>query len=118
MRHIVALLVKSVLVLGVLFVVLTLMYDYPFSTVFALTLLIVGLSYVIGDLGILPMTNNTVATLADIGLCTAKIWLLSPLVGYAIPFFPALVASIGIGVGEWFFHKFMHYQVLPRKEAM
>jgi hypothetical protein len=104
---------------AVLYVVLTLMYEYPAGATITLALLIVVLSYVIGDLGVLAMTNNTVATLADIGLCTLKIWLLGPLiVGISIPFLTALLASLVIGAGEWFFHKYMENSVLPRKESV
>jgi hypothetical protein len=33
--------------------------------------------------------------------------------GAVIPFFTALIASLGLGVGEWFFHKFMARSITP-----
>lgn len=118
MRHLTAVLIKVVMVGAVFYVIFNMIYNYPIWETFALSLLVVGLSYLVGDLGILPMSNNTVATLADVGLCTLKVWLIGPFImGLNIPFFLAFIAAIVLGVGEWFFHKYMVSSVLPRKEA-
>ena len=72
------------------------------------------LAYLIGDLVILPRSNNTVATIADVGLSFITIMMFNfvfPRVD--ISFFDALIASIGIGAGEWVFHRFMSRAVLP-----
>lgn len=113
MRHVWALVIKTIMVLVILAVILTWLNQYPFGPTFALTLLIVGLSYLVGDLAILPMTNNMIATLADVGINTFTIWIIGPfLMGAFIPFSTALLASIIIGVGEWFFHQYMADRVL------
>lgn len=119
MRHIVALFVKTFMIAVVLFIIMNMLYNYPVGSTFALALLVTGLAYLIGDLAILPMTNNTVATLADLGLATLTIWLLGPfVVGASIPFSVAFIAGVVIAVGEWFFHKLASRSLLPRKDTI
>ncbi|WP_100405361.1 DUF2512 family protein [Bacillus solitudinis] len=108
MRHVSALIVKTLMVAAVLLIIMSGMYNYPAGTTVGLSLLIVGLSYVIGDIGILRVSNNIVATIADLGLTTIAIWLIGPLLyGYGVPFSVAFLSALVIGVGEWFFHKFV-----------
>lgn len=119
MRHIIALAIKTLMVAAVHFVIMNVVYDYPIGPTFALALLVTALAYLTGDLGILPMTNNTVATLSDVGLVTFTIWLLGPfLVNAPISFFVALIIGLIIGAGEWFFHKYVQQSVIPRKGAL
>ncbi len=97
----------------VLLVIMTAMYHYPAGATFGLSFLIVGLSYIVGNMGILRVSNNTIATIADLGLTTIAIWLIGPLVyAFSIAFISALV----IGVGEWFFHKFVAAGILRQEE--
>jgi hypothetical protein len=118
-RHITALGIKIIMIGAVLFVVMNMMNNYPIGGTFSLALLVAGLAYLIGDLGVLPFSNNTVATISDIGLSLLTIWVIGPfLVGAYIPFSIALVSSLAIGLGEWFFHKFVFNNVLPRKDPI
>ena len=79
-----------------------------------LAILIISKNICIGDLLILPASNNTVATLADAGLALATIYMFNYLWDARyISFYDALVAAAVIGVGEWFFHKYVNNQVLP-----
>lgn len=120
MKHLWALVIKAVLVFAVLLVIFSWIGTYPVGPTVALSLLVIGLSYLIGDLAILPMTNNMVATLADVGLNTLVIWVIGPfLFDQFIPFSLALLASVIIGIGEWFFHQYMAKAVLsnPEQEA-
>lgn len=119
MRHVMALVIKTVMVTAVLIVIMSLINNYPVGPTFVLALLVSGLAYLAGDLGVLPMSNNTVATAADFGLATFTIWLIGPfIVGAFIPFSIALLSGVIIAAGEWFFHKYMTQTVLPRKEAL
>ncbi|GGK23643.1 hypothetical protein GCM10010965_15560 [Caldalkalibacillus thermarum] len=117
MKHVWALLIKAAMVFVVLFIVLNWMNDYRVGPTVAFALLLTGLSYLIGDLAILPNANNIVATLADIGLNTFAIWIIGPFFfGAFVPFSTALLASVIIGVGEWFFHQYMERAVFPNRE--
>jgi hypothetical protein len=116
LRHGLALLIKTTMVVAVLLAFLSLMNNYAFGPTILLALLVVGISYVIGDLWILPMSNNMVATVADIGLSTAKIWLIGPFIlGAGVPFSLAFITSLVLGAGEWFFHKYMSTAVLTER---
>ncbi|MDQ0298868.1 putative membrane protein [Salibacterium salarium] len=106
MNHVIALGIKTVLTLFILLIMLSLAERYPVWNTIGLTLIVVGAAYFIGDLLILKATNNTVSTIADIGLSTMVIWLVGPFVlNQPVPFFIAFLSGILIGAGEWFFHK-------------
>lgn len=119
MRHVMALVIKTIMVSAVLIIVMSIMNNYPVGSTFVLALLVSGLAYLAGDLGVLPISNNTVATVADFGLATLTIWLVGPFIVEAfIPFTIALLSGVVIAAGEWFFHKYMTETVLPRKDAL
>ncbi len=105
------------IIASALFIIMTGFYGYDGGTTFGLTLIIVGLSYVVGDLGILRVSNNVVATIADIGLITVAIWLIGSMIySGGVPFFIAFITSLVIGGGEWFFHRFVLNSVLSSKD--
>jgi hypothetical protein len=107
-----------VLVSAVLFVTMSMMNQYAFGPTIVLALLVSSLAYLAGDLGVLPMSNNMVATLSDIALATLTIWLIGPFIVKAtIPFLLAAFSGLIIGAGEWFFHKYFIQSVMPRKDA-
>jgi hypothetical protein len=96
----------------VLEIVLLLFSDLTFTSILWISLVVTALAYIIGDLFILPATNNLVATIADIGLSLVIIYLFNFFWNTNdIPFLSALVAAVVIGVGEWFFHKFIDRKV-------
>ena len=107
MGHITALLIKAVMSVLVLLIVLTGFYHYPASGTISIALLITVLSYIIGDLAILRVSNNYIATIADFLLVTVIIWLVGPFFqGVSIPLYIAISLALVIALGEWFFHHF------------
>lgn len=114
MKHIGALILKFVIIAVVLELALLNLTVLSFGSILTIALTVTILAYLIGDMAILPNSNNTVATIVDIGLSAITIWLFNYIFpGAAISFFDALIASIGIGIGEWVFHKFVSRSVLP-----
>ena len=114
MRHVGALLLKFIITAVVLELILLNLTALSFGSILVIALTVTVLAYLIGDMAILPRSNNTVSTIADIGLSFVTILLFNYIFpGAAISFFDALIASIGIGVGEWIFHKFVSRSVLP-----
>ncbi len=100
-----------------LLIVMTMFANYPAGGTFWLAIIIAALSYVVGDIGILRISNNTVVTVADLGLTTAVVWLIGPAIyGIGVPFSLALMSAVVIGVGEWFFHKYMAASVITVRE--
>ncbi|WNF21078.1 YndM family protein [Mesobacillus jeotgali] len=113
MKHLRALALKFLASLVVLYVILGLMYNMSFTNVFLISLVLGLASYVIGDLFLLPKTNNTIATLADFGLAFMIIWILGESLTYGESLLLAsLISAAGIAVFEYFFHKYISGNVL------
>lgn len=108
MKHLRALAVKFLASLVLLYIILGLIYDMSFTNVFLISLVLGLASYVIGDLFLLPKTNNTIATLSDFGLAFMIIWILGESLTYGESLLLAsLVSAAGIALFEYFFHKYM-----------
>jgi hypothetical protein len=114
MKHIGALLLKFVMASVILEIFLLALTNLNYGNIFAISLTITVLSYFIGDLAILPRSDNTIATIADVCLSFVTLLMFNLVFPWAvIPFFTALIASLGLGVGEWLFHKFMARSIIP-----
>ncbi|HEX2945631.1 MAG TPA: DUF2512 family protein [Clostridia bacterium] len=114
MKHIGALVLKFIMVSVVLTIFLLALTNLKFGSIFTISLTITVLSYFIGDLAILPRTDNTIATVADVCLSLVTLLMFNLIYTDAvIPFFTAIITSIGIGAGEWLFHKFFARSVAP-----
>ncbi|MEK4916140.1 YndM family protein [Bacillus sp. FSL E2-8887] len=121
MKHIVALLIKYTAISAVLLMILGIFQGISIPRILFISLLITGLSYLIGDLFILPKYGNMVATIADFGLSFVGVWALTYFLTNinltrnigASAFFAALL----IGVAEIFFHIYMKKVVLHANEG-
>lgn len=110
MGHGKALAIKGVMTIVVLYLVLGLGFDISFMNVLLITLVLGLLSYMLGDLFILPKTSNLVATMADLGMAFVVIWLLGmALTGLSGGTMAgaAIIAALVMAVGEYFFHKYI-----------
>lgn len=117
MNHMKSLLIKFVSSLALLYIILGVIYEMDFGNVFLITLVLGVLSYIIGDLFILPRTNNTIATLADFGLALMVIWLLSENLAYGENIFRmSLIAAIGIALFESFFHRYLSSNMIDNQQ--
>ncbi|WP_208588659.1 YndM family protein [Gracilibacillus suaedae] len=121
MKHISALLIKFIASLVLLYLILGLMYGMTFGEVFLLTAVLGVAAYVIGDILILPRTNNTLATVADFFIAWLIIFMFVD--GMAVTdniFTATTIAALAVGVFEIFFHRYLANQILPDndKEAM
>lgn len=117
MEHLRAIAIKFIASLVLLYVILGLMYDMSFTNVFLISLVLGIASYVIGDLFLLPRTNNIIATIADFGLAFMIIWLMGESLTYGDSLFTAsLISAAGIALFEYFFHKYMARNVLEEEE--
>lgn len=113
MKHPVALLTKLVLI-ELVFVVGLQMAGATFTQAFLVGLVNTVILYFLGDLVILPRTNNTVATGADIGTAFLATWL-APLYTDipTVSVLTALMAALAVAIVEFFFHHFMRDSILP-----
>jgi len=118
MNHLKALTIKFVLVTSILLLMLLIFDNASILSVLLISLLVTGVSYLIGDLLILPRTSIMTATGADFILNFAAIALLSFLF-IEQPYPLAIVAgfaSFFIACGEGFFHRYMVDHVLGLKQ--
>ncbi|WP_210364340.1 YndM family protein [Bacillus sp. REN3] len=114
MEHVKALLIKGIMTLAILFLVLGLEYDAGAGDLLLITLVLGAVSYLAGDLFILPRTSNRTATLSDFVLSFLVVW------GMGLMLFGqtdnlmagALFTAFLIAGGEWFFHSYMANDVL------
>ncbi|HEY4549909.1 MAG TPA: YndM family protein, partial [Bacillus sp. (in: firmicutes)] len=120
MKHIKPLAIKFISSLVLLSVILGLFFDMSFGNIFLITLVLGVVSYVIGDLFILPRTNNIIATLADFGLAFLVIRFMSDILARGNDgdmFTMSLIASIGVALFEYAFHKYVANRVLNENQS-
>lgn len=117
MKHIKAFVLKFIACLALLYIILGVMYDMSFRNVFLITLVLGVIAYIVGDLLILPKTNNTIATIADAVLVFLIIWYMGSKLTYGGSMFtPSIISAIGIGLFEIFFHKYVYNNVIKNTE--
>lgn len=115
MKHVTAILIKFVMVAVVLEIVLNLLSNLTFGSILIIAVAVTALAYIIGDIIILPITNNITATIADIGLALVTIYMFNLIwTARVVYFLDAFAAAVAIGVGEWFFHKYVLNNVFPQ----
>ncbi|MCM3584307.1 YndM family protein [Mesobacillus maritimus] len=117
MKHFTAMAIKFGASLLVLYVILGFANGMSFSNVFFTTLILSVVSYLLGDLLILPKTTNATASLADFGLSFALIWLITSNMTTASTFWLSFIAAIGITVFEYFFHQYLQYDGIGRTKV-
>lgn len=106
MKYIKALLIKFIMMTAILWIVLGTFFGISFLDILTTSVVLTGISFIIGDLLILPKFGNMWATVADFGLAFFGVWALGsflfeqPVSLETISFFLA----VAITVGEFFFH--------------
>jgi uncharacterized membrane protein YvlD (DUF360 family) len=118
MKHVKALAIKFISTLVLLYVILGLFDGVAFRNVFLISLVLGLVAYVIGDMLILPRTNNTIATIADFGLAFAVIWLMAESLTYGESMVgEAFVAALGVALFEYIFHRYLDKNVINTNEG-
>ncbi|WP_366249668.1 YndM family protein [Terribacillus aidingensis] len=131
MKHVKALVIKFIMILAVLWIVFTLMFDTEFSDTLLMSVVLTIAAYVIGDLLILSRAGdrskpdgdftkrNAIATVSDAILTFIVLWLL----GEALlnpddnVVMASLISAVVIGIGEWFFHRYVNNNVIEDHNA-
>ncbi|MGV6971062.1 YndM family protein [Bacillus halotolerans] len=114
MKHIIALASKTALTLALLYVILDRVYHASFLSVLFIAFFLSFVTYLSGDIMILPRTSNMIASLADFGLSLVILWVFLETQtrnGFS-PFAAALIASVCLTVFEYFFHRYLLKNVL------
>lgn len=118
MKHVIALAVKGIASLVLLYLILGIMYGMSFGNVLFITLVLGIVAYIIGDMLILPRANNLVASIADFGLALMVIWLMSSVLTNGGNLFSmSLIASLGVALFEYFYHKYISTNVIDNSQT-
>jgi hypothetical protein len=118
MKHVRALAIKFISTLVLLYIILGVFNDVAFRNVFLISLVVSIAAYLIGDMFILPRTNNTIATLADFGLAFAIIWFMSENLTYGDSMLgEAFTSALALGLFEFMFHRYLANNILPDQES-
>lgn len=113
MDHIKAIALKFILTLALLYVILGAIYGMTFGNVFLITLVLGIASYILGDMIVLPRTNNTIATIADFGMAFLIVWSMSAALTTGDNLFTlSLITALAVSVFEYFYHKYVTNRVL------
>lgn len=119
MKHVYSILIKFVIIAIILEITLGIMTNLNFSEILMISLSVTILAYLIGDLFILSISNNTVATIADIALTFLTLLAFNYVYGYGrITYLDSIVSAVVVGIGEWFFHKYVAHYVFPNREEI
>ncbi|MFB9972862.1 DUF2512 family protein [Allobacillus sp. SKP2-8] len=112
MNHFSLILSKFVATLVLLYIILGIIFGVNFMSVFWVTLILSIASYLIGDLLILPRTNNMVASVVDFVMSFALIYFLVDAYAFEGNLFTAsLLSAIGVTLFEVFFHNSVQTQM-------
>ncbi|QDI90794.1 DUF2512 family protein [Salicibibacter halophilus] len=118
MNHVVALIIKFVMITAVLWLILGGFFNVGFGNIFLISIIMTGVAYLIGDLWILPQFGNVVATIADFGLVFAGVWALAAIFEPTANFgSAAFFSAVIIAIGEIFFHMYVRNTVLNNPET-
>lgn len=108
MKHVYAIIIKFIMVMVVLGIALYMLTDLSFQEIFVISAIVTVVSYLLCDLLILAVSNNTIATIADVVLTFIILYSLNNWSNYGyIDASTAAISAVVLGVGDWFFHKYM-----------
>ena len=114
MKHVYAFIIKYLMVAVVLEVLMYLLTDLSFREILVVSLAVTLVSYLIGDLLILAVSNNFVATLSDMVLAILTIYVFNFVTNFGtVNFIDALVCAVVLAVVEWIFHRYMERAIYP-----
>ncbi|MFD2924540.1 DUF2512 family protein [Halobacillus naozhouensis] len=121
MEHVKALAIKGIMTLIVLYVILSLGFGISFINTLILTVVLGAVSYLLGDLYILPKTNNMIATMADLGVTFIIVWILGTVLtgmGLGTMIWEAAISAVAIAIGEYFFHSYISKKPLGANKRL
>lgn len=131
MKHVKALLIKFIMILAVLLIVFTLVFNAGVGAVLLMSAVLTLAAYIIGDLLVLSRSGdrskpngdypkrNAIATVSDAVLSFIVLWalgsvLLEPDNNVILA---SLIATVIIGIGEWLFHRYVNNRVIKDRNA-
>lgn len=81
-------------------------------------ILISVVTYILGDLIVLPVTDNTAATAADVATAGVVYWMaVRGLDGIGLSIWEVLLLALIVGVSEWFLHTYLIRYVIRKDKT-
>lgn len=113
MKHLIALLIKYIMVVAILSVTLGLMTELTFGQILYISTAVTVLTYVLGDLLVLSASNRIVAAIADFIISLAAVYLYNELINVKlISGWNAILSALILSIGEWFYHIYVVRRLL------
>ncbi|MGV3487848.1 MAG: DUF2512 family protein [Tuberibacillus sp.] len=109
MRTVLVLIIKFILVTAVLYIVNDLFYGWSLTVIVITSTVVTLISFFLGDLYILPATNNTFATISDFVMNFLTIWIM----GHALIDEPisivqeSFISTVIITAAEFLLHRYL-----------
>lgn len=115
MKHVVALTIKFVFIAVILEIVLGIMTALSFGQILMISLAVAIAAYIIGNLLVLPVFGNMIASITETGLALLIIYMFN-WSGYGVlDLADAVTAAIITGIGALVFSMFFHSFLYPRQ---
>ncbi|MHA6253483.1 YndM family protein [Oceanobacillus sp. CAU 1775] len=120
MSHLKAIGIKFVFTTIIVLSFLGIFQEMTLQQIITISVVITGVTYVFGDLLILPTFNNVVASIIDLGVAFLSVWLLTSFfIGQSVS---VVLISASIAYAFTFceavFHIYMKEKVLPKKKGV
>jgi uncharacterized membrane protein YcaP (DUF421 family) len=116
MKNLVNLVIKLAFTYLVLFIMIPMLGKGTWTQTIVLGLVLGLLSYILGDMWILPKFGTIAAVIADLGLSALVIWLMMK----GLPHFVLTSGGVWaiaavLAIGEWLFHRYLLATKAPNK---
>lgn len=117
MKHIQALIYKFLFVTILFMLILGFGYQLSFGSIFLISLLLTGTTYLLGDIYILPRFGNLAATVLDFVLLFFGLWIMGNLfIEIPIRFgMASFLSALFISIFELFFHVYLIRNIIDEK---
>lgn len=101
--------IKILSIFAITLLILGFVFNYSFEHVLAITIILTFSSFVLGDLVLLPKTNNIIATISDFSLAMLVTWFYLANLTLSVNhvFFASFLTSLSVAVVEMFFHRYL-----------
>ena len=117
MGHVKAIGIKLVFTMVILLSLFAMFDTITFQQVLLISFIVTGVTYIVGDLLLLPSVGNIITTIIDFGLFFLSVWILAALFieQTATIVLASAIAAYFFSVCEALFHAYMKEKVLPKK---
>ena len=116
MKNFVNLVIKFAFTYLVLFIMVPMLGKGTWTQTLVLGAILVLLSYIIGDMWVLPKLGNFVAALIDLGIAVLVIWLMMRgLPQFVLTTGAVWSIAIVLAIVEWLFHRYLLASKAPNK---